>query len=275
MVATQALWSQFYRHLPVHLVSIHCRVLRAIGNQSTVRSAAIVRLFAPSPIHWQCANKHCVRSIHRPQVPSLFRTWVQKTQRTGGWLQTSTILAHRTVPGVTNAPSHNSFTHCLAVSTHRKRTVHAVAAYVHCQFDWSDMSFDDICWNFSCTVGLRTTFNRRFLRTSPVQAHFTAMSNARMKGSLSHRNTTLWCHQIVQFCYNHHHHLATWEVNSFCGNQMSTIGIRHSNVHDQDWTVSTLLHFSWCLSARHRPWTQTAHHDRKLARLVSRCSSIS
>ena len=58
--------------------------------------------------------------------------------------------------------------------------------------------------------------------TSPVQANFTARSHARMEGSLSHRNTTVWVTQSVQIFSDHLHHLlATWEVDSFCGNQVS------------------------------------------------------
>ena len=39
--------------------------------------------------------------------------------------EASTTLAHRTVPRGNSAPSHISFIRCLAVSTHRKPTVHA------------------------------------------------------------------------------------------------------------------------------------------------------
>ena len=51
--------------------------------------------------------------------------------------------------------------------------------------------------------------------TSPVQTNFTALRNARMEGSLSHRNNTV-VSQIVQILKNHLHHLpVTWEINSF------------------------------------------------------------
>ena len=106
--------------------------------------------------------------------------------------ETSTILAHRTVPrGDQRAFPH--FVHTLS-----------------CRLD--PPQTDDACWLHTSTASLidltcpLTTFTELSsapldcgppsanvsCRTTPVQAHFTAVSNARMKGSVSHRNTTLW-----------------------------------------------------------------------------------
>ena len=56
--------------------------------------------------------------------------------------------------------------------------------------------------------------------TTPVQANFDALSNARMAGS-------------------------AWKVDSFRGNQMSKNRLGHSIVHHQDRTVSTLFYLSF------------------------------
>ena len=58
--------------------------------------------------------------------------------------------------------------------------------------------------------------------TSPVQANFTTVSNSRIEGSLSHRNTTLLYPKLsksstVVFTT----FFTAWEVNSLRGNQMS------------------------------------------------------
>ena len=216
--------------------------------------------------HSTCgANKQRVWSIQWPQVPSLFKSWIQRAQTTVGWLQRHPPHSlNELCQGENSAPSHVSFVCCLAVSTHRKPTVHAYAGSAygtrHVNKSWSagtsTLEADSTATLIDLTCPL-TTFtelsavplDRRspsadfFCTTSPVQANFTALSCARMEGSLSKSKHHSVVTQRVQIFDDHLHHLlATWEGDFFCKNEVSKNWLGHSIMHHQNPTVSTLVH---------------------------------
>ena len=102
----------------------------ALGVNSLPSASSSSRAASPSfaqrqSFDWQCQQALC--SIH-PSVPSAFLVQIVNPEDPDdGWMaaEASTIFAHRTVPRENSAPSHISFMRCLAVSTHRKPTVHA------------------------------------------------------------------------------------------------------------------------------------------------------
>ena len=75
--------------------------------------------------------------------------------------------------------------------------------------------------------------------TSPGHANFTALSSARMEGSLSHRNTTLWYPKLsksLTIIFSTFSQLAKSRL--FRGNQLSKNRLGHSIVHHENRTVS-------------------------------------
>ena len=108
------------------------------------------------------ANKHC--SIH-PPVPSTFLIQIVNPEdQDEGWMaaETSTMFAHRTVPeeGTARRPTFRSYAvlpsrptanrRCMLAARHKPRQQIVgcwhldTRSSLHCQFDRSDMSFDDI-----------------------------------------------------------------------------------------------------------------------------------
>ena len=162
-------------------------------------------------------------------IPSAFLVQIVIPESSdGGWMaaKASTTLAHRTVKKRNSAPSHISFTRCLAVSTVPKPAVHAVGirrktnqhlvvswhlntrGRLHRQLDQSDMPFDDVYRTFCSPVGLRVTFSGCFWHniTSPGQLHRPELCKAPKHHSV--------VSQSVQILNNHLHHLLTaWEIN--------------------------------------------------------------
>ena len=157
-----------------------------------------------------------------------------------GWVaaEASAVFAHRTVPGSWNSlPTFRSFAVLPSRPSANRRCMLAAYGTSHVNRSWSAGTSTPEADSTASLLDLAcplTTFAELSAApldcgspsadvsctTSPVQANFTALSNARMEGSLSHRETTLLYSKIVQTFDNHLHHLlATWEVNSFRWNQ--------------------------------------------------------
>ena len=123
VAATQELRSQLYRHrLPVHLVSIHCQVLRPASCQSIVRLVATVSVFWLSPLHWQAVP---TSSVFDPSMGPKYLPSSNRESRgpDGGWMAAKASNPHSLTElckGRNGAPHHTNFVCCLAVSTNRK-----------------------------------------------------------------------------------------------------------------------------------------------------------
>ena len=124
--------------------------------------------------------KDRVRSIPWSQIPALLKARIPRAQTTCRWLQ--------------RHPPHSQFVCRLPISINRKSISHRdfhTGGGLDRQLDRSDMPLMTFLPNF---LQRRWTAGRplqTFLVLHHCQANSTALSRARMEGSLSHRNTTL------------------------------------------------------------------------------------
>ena len=201
----------------MHLVPIRCLVLRP--KQAAISSFAWWQPFYCSGFHHSSCG--AINTVFDPSISYL----PCSNRDSRGPKRSLTELCQKR----NGAPSHTSFVCCLRVSTNRKPTVHAGGM----RHKPSQQII--VCWHLDSTANLidltcpLMKFNELSpaqlhcgspsadvsCTTSPVQANFTALSNARMEGSLSHRNTTLWHSKLSDYYKISSPVSHSLEINSF------------------------------------------------------------